>query len=163
MEQESSISKGMVAGMIGGFFGAWAMDRFQALLSKLQPQNGRQSGGDPGTVKAAVAIYEGVLHSDIPPDKKEMAGNVMHYAMGTGSGGVYGLLAESAPRITAGCGVAFGTALWLAADELAVPALHLSKAPSAYAASIHFQALASHIVYGVSTDLARRGLRKLFR
>ena len=85
----------------------------------------------------------------------------MHYAFGTVVGGVYGVVAEFAPVVTTGAGVPFGTAVWLGADEIAVPALGLSKPPTQYPLSKHLYAIASHFVYGLTTDVVRRSLRKV--
>ena len=91
--------------------------------------------------------------------EKEIAGPAVHYAFGATMGAMYGVLAEVAPAVSAGWGMPFGTALWLAADEVAVPALGLSKSPTEYPASTHASALASHLVYGLSVDLVRRVFR----
>lgn len=69
--------------------------------------------------------------------------------MGAVSGAVYGIAAEFAPAVTGGAGVPFGTAVWLVADDLAVPALGLSDSPPDYPASMHAYSLASH--FGVRT------------
>lgn len=45
--------------------------------------------------------------------------------------------------------------------KVAVPALGLSKKPAEYPAAVHAQALASHLVYGLTTDLVRRGLLRV--
>jgi putative membrane protein len=72
----------------------------------------------------------------------------------------YGALAELSPTVAAGAGVPFGAALWLAADELAVPALGLSKPLPEYPPSVHANALAAHLVYSLTTDLVRRAVRR---
>ena len=74
-------------------------------------------------------------------------------------GGLYGALAEIAPIAIIGFGLAFGAIFWVAADEAAVPALGLSKSPTESPLSTHASALASHLVYGLTTDLVRRALR----
>jgi uncharacterized membrane protein YagU involved in acid resistance len=76
-------------------------------------------------------------------------------------GGVYGALTELSPKVASGAGMPFGAALWLAADEVAVPALGLSKKPTESPAPIHAYALASHLVYGLTTDLVRRVVRRV--
>ena len=45
---------------------------------------------------------------------------------------------------------------WLVVDEGAVPILGLSKGPTQYPLSTHVYALASHFVYGLTTELVRR-------
>jgi putative membrane protein len=64
------------------------------------------------------------------------------------------------PETSKALGLPFGTALWLAGDEIAVPALGLSGNPLEYPVSSHLQALAAHCIYGVTTDLVRRAMRK---
>lgn len=59
-----------------------------------------------------------------------------------------------------GLGLPFGAAVWFVADEIALPALGLSKKPTDYPAGVHTKALASHLVYGLSTDLVRKGVRR---
>jgi uncharacterized membrane protein YagU involved in acid resistance len=60
------------------------------------------------------------------------------------------------PAITAGNGALFGAIAWLGADEIAVPAFGLGKPPEKTAPGDHAYALASHLVFGVALDTARR-------
>jgi hypothetical protein len=55
-------------------------------------------------------------------------------------------------------GSLFGSVLFLGADELAVPALGLSEA--AESPSSHLYGWASHLVYGLTTELVRRQVRQ---
>lgn len=150
---------GVTAGIVGGLAAAFVMDQFQALLKKTEPaQKATASAeeGDPATVKAASAVVAPVLHRPLAEHEKKVAGPAMHYAMGAVSGGIYGAVAEAFPWAAAGFGSLFGAILWVIADELAVPGLRLSKAPKEYPPAVHANALASHVVYGISTDIVRR-------
>src|SRR5215470_3728973 len=151
-EDNSSIWKGIVAGLAGGLIASWTMNQFQAAWTKLaensekphgaqsmQPAQG--SSGDQGqdakeqddaTVKAAQAISEGVFGHELQESEKKPAGAAVHYAFGTASGALYGALAEVAPQVTTAAGLPFGAAFWLVADEVSVPLLGLSKGPSEY-------------------------------
>jgi len=80
--------------------------------------------------------------------------------MGVTSGAIYGAMAEVVPLATVCEGTGFGAAVWVVADEGIVPALGLSRDSSEYPASIHVYSLASHLVYGVTTELVRRAVRK---
>ena len=173
---ESNVLKGAAAGLAGGLVASLVMNEFQALWGKVSErtkesqgansavQGGRQSRGggeeqEPATVKAAEAISEGVFDHELTKKEKPVAGEAVHYAMGATSGTLYGALAELVPAAAAGAGIPFGTAVWLVADEAAVPALGLSKAPTEYPLSTHAYALVSHFVYGLTTDLVRRAVR----
>jgi len=128
-------------------------------------QQGQGSNGsgaeEPATVKAAEAISEGLLGHRLTKSEKKIAGDAVHYAFGTAVGGLYGGLAEVEPEVSAGVGLPFGTVFWLVADETAVPLLGLSKAPTEYPISTHVYALASHLVYGLTADIVRRGVRSV--
>jgi len=56
-------------------------------------------------------------------------------------------------------GLFLGAALFGIADEVAVPALGLSGKPSEFPLSSHLYGLASHLVYGVTTEITRRAMR----
>jgi len=163
--------KGLAAGLIGGLVASWTMNQFQALTTKLAEEMEKSQGGkkkqaaqkkegDDATVKAASAISEGLFDHKLTKSEKKVAGPAVHYALGTLTGGLYGAAAELAPIISSGVGLPFGAVFWLAADEAAVPALGLSKAPTEYPLSTHAYALASHFVYGLTTDIVRRAVRR---
>ena len=148
------ILKGAVAGLAGGLAGSFAMNEFQSWWSKInKSQSGNHSG--PATVKAAETIAEKALHRRIPGQRKNLAGEIVHYAFGTLNGAVYGALAEREPRASAFGGTLFGAALFLVADETLVPMLGWSQPPNKYPLSSHVYGLASHLVYGTATNAVR--------
>lgn len=178
------VAKGMVAGMVGGFVASLVMNQFQQALQKLMEgeerghgaqsmqqgaprhgagemlrERGVDSSDDDAAERTASAISVGVFDRALTESEKETAGTAVHYAFGTGTGALYGAAVELAPALTAGAGVPFGAAVWLAADEGLVPLLGLSKSPTEYPLSTHLYALASHFVYGLTTELVRRAVR----
>jgi uncharacterized membrane protein YagU involved in acid resistance len=166
-DHEPSVWKGVVAGAIGGVVASWVMEEFQSAWMKmgktLQSQNGsnetEKSNEEVATVKAAEKVSESLFDHSLKDDEKGWAGNAVHYTTGGTSGAVYGLVAEFAPAVTMGAGVPFGTAVWLGVDEAAVPLFGLAKGPTEYPVSTHVYALASHLVYGLTTEVVRRALR----
>ncbi len=142
--------KGALAGMIGGIAGALVMELFQAGLQKATGQ--KSSEGEPATVKAANRMSVAATDEPVAEDNKNLAGEMVHYAMGAGSGMVYGLAAEVLPKSSAGYGALFGAALWMLADEVGVPAAGLAKGPDETPVAQQASALAAHLVYGVTTD-----------
>jgi hypothetical protein len=178
--------KGMVAGAAGGLVASWVMNQFQALWSRAMrgiershgaqslqqgsprhgvarelQERGRDREADDATIRAAVVVSERLFGLElVEREKKEIAGAVVHYAFGVATGGIYGAIAELNPATTAGAGFPFGAAVWLIADEILVPALGLSKTAKDYPLSTHAYALASHLIYGVTTEMARRQVRR---
>jgi hypothetical protein len=166
-ERERSLWKGALAGVAGGLAGAWAMNQFQRGLSKLsQPDASARQGpsdGEDATMKAADAIVERVANRQLTKEQKQTAGPIVHYLFGATMGAAYGAVAEMAPRTAAGWGAPFATALWVGADEVAVPAFGLSKSPFEYPPSTHASAFAAHLVYGATAEAVRRGVRAALR
>ena len=180
--QDTSILKGMVAGLAGGLVASWTMNQFQAAWTRMaeggekshgaqsmQPSEGSkgeqgqdtEEQDDDATVKTAKVISKEVFGHELQKSEKESAGAAVHYAFGTVTGGLYGALAEVTPQVTTGAGLPFGAGFWLLADEITVPLLGLSKGPTAYPVSTHAYALASHLVYGMTAELSRRALRRV--
>lgn len=165
---EPDLFKGLVAGVAGGLLASLVMEQFQALWTKVSEKVQEAKGGKvrrsrakPTTVKTADAISKRVLGHKVPKDKQTLAGEAVHYAMGTTSAAIYGTLAEFAPVVTAGEGLAFGTAVWLVADEASLPALGLSKPPTKVPLSTHVYGFASHLVYGAVAEAVRRAVRSV--
>src|SRR5205807_2152578 len=110
----------------------------QAAWSKVQAkmENERQrqshlseSNGEDATMKAADKLAHALLHRELSRDEKKRLGPVIHYAFGVGLGAAYGAAVEVVPRARFGAGLPYGAAVFLGADEVAVPALGLSKPP----------------------------------
>jgi putative membrane protein len=179
------VAKGIVAGVIGGFVASLVMNEFQQLWQKIAEGQERSHGAqsmqqgsprhgagemlrergvdsedDDAAERTASAIAVGVFDHELTKGEKEAAGTAVHYAFGVGTAALYGAAAELAPALTAGAGLPFGAAVWLAADEGLVPLLGLSKTPTEYPLSTHAYSLASHFVYGLTTEVVRRAVRK---
>lgn len=180
----SDVWKGLAAGVVGGLVASAVMNEFQALFGRLlegeershgaqslqqgSPEHGvgrelRERGSDEedddAPERLANAISVGLFERELTKREKEKAGTALHYAYGASMGALYGAAAELAPSVTACEGTLFGAAVWVAADEGVVPLLGLSKKPTEYPLSIHAYALASHLVYGLTTEAVRRAVR----
>ncbi|MGA7616193.1 MAG: DUF1440 domain-containing protein [Thermoanaerobaculia bacterium] len=168
--------KGIIAGAIGGLVASYVMDYTHQAWSKAEElisgdgdgrdretendtEMEREEENDPATMKIVKKVSEGIFDHPLSERQKKIAGPAVHYGFGMTMGALYGGLAEVAPITAAGLGIPFGAALWAAADEVAVPALGLSEKPTATPVQQHGEALASHLVYGVTTDLVRRAIR----
>jgi putative membrane protein len=168
-----SVGKGVVAGLAGGLVAAWVMNEFQALWSRAveggQPQSsgGHDDGRDRqersedanATEVAAQRIADTTIDRPLSRDELSIAAPAVHYAFGAAMGALYGGLVERSKRVPPLTGAAWGMALWAVADEVAVPMLHLSRPSTESPAEVHLQALAAHIVYGITTELVQLGVR----
>lgn len=165
----SNAWKGLVAGVVGGVVASWTMDRFQYWwlsfggegereLQQAPSEEGNRE--EPATVKTASAISEGVFGHSLTAQEKEIAGPIVHYAVGTTAGAVYGLASEYEPDVTTLAGIPFGAAFWLVVDEGALPLLGLAKGPTGYPISTHAYALVSHLVFGLTAEVVRSTVRR---
>lgn len=162
MTRTTGIWKGAVAGVIAGCTASWLMNRFQAAATKLKDRDQQEQNsqdGEDATMKAADALAKNVFRIDLSKEDKEQLGPVVHYVFGSSMGALFGVIADLYPSARAGWGMAFGTALFLVADELAVPLLHLSSSPKQTPLKTHLFAWASHLVYGAGTESVRRVVR----
>jgi hypothetical protein len=151
------IYKSLLAGAIGGLTASWVMTRFQFLMAQASGHTDPHEGqGEDATVKTAQRISSEVLDHELSAEEKESAGPFVHYAYGTGIGALYGALAKMGKITTSGFGAAYGVTAWALGDEIAVPALGLGRKPTEIPLSQHFQALAAHLVYGITLEGVRR-------
>jgi Protein of unknown function (DUF1440) len=178
------ITKGAITGLVAGLVGSWAANQFHSVWSKLKeeeqnPEVARLSdrggrpdtaaakekvaAGEPAEEDATVAIASKVSSSvlDRPLTRKEkhQAGVAVHYTFGAASGAFYGAIAEVAPLAKIANGVGFGIWIWLAAVEVALPALKLTQPPWHYPFRMHAYSFISHLVYGTVTEQVRKTLR----
>ena len=147
--------RGIAAGALAGLVASALMDGFQALVADAFPK----TDAPPATEEAADAVTRAVTGAPLPEDRKAGGGIAVHYAFGILIGAAYGGLAERWPGVTRGGGSLFGSATALVFDEIATPMLGLAPPPERVPAALHGFGLASHLVFGVTTEALRRLLR----
>jgi putative membrane protein len=173
--------KGLVAGIAGGLAATIVMSEFQAGWKKaseaLEENGNGKSGkrkssrksqkseeeGEDATMKAAGKIAE-LADQKLTRSQKKKGGMLVHYAFGTALGAVYGVAREMSPDALQSlhpvlAGVGYGSAVFVGADEFAVPALGLSESPEDTPLSSHAYGLVSHVVYGLTGELVRKAVR----
>jgi len=178
-----SIPRGIVTGAAAGIAATLIMDQFLKLTSASQKavkkqmklaqgespweiaheqvQQEQQAAQQEGSTEKVARKIAEATGTSLDKEKKKKAGQAVHYTFGTLMGIVYGVSAELLPEATTGAGTAFGTLLFLGADEVAVPALRLSPAPIDTPTADHLQHWAAHVVYGGSLELTRSLLKRL--
>jgi hypothetical protein len=178
MDRRDSVAVRIVAGILGGLAAGAVMNAFGTLVRSIgrgreapgaapgadragrgaQPPQAAGPAEDDAAVRAGSALYEHVA-GRIPPARTRMQlGQLAHYGFSAGAGLAYTLTAPAVPALRAGRGLAYGTVVWVIADEIITPALRLSKGPRQLSLGVLAYALAAHWVYGVSLDAATRML-----
>jgi uncharacterized membrane protein YagU involved in acid resistance len=175
-ENKPHLARGIIAGIAGGLVASWVMNVFiesagpklQMAVEKIDPQPQQQGNSqatddapkEDATMKTADAVVNtltGGRHLSF--EEKQKGGPVVHYTFGALMGGLYGGLAEYSPLVRSGLGTTFASALFTAADVVAVPALKLSGSSASAPVSSLATPYAAHLVYGITTDTVRRLVR----
>ncbi|MFP5226163.1 MAG: DUF1440 domain-containing protein [Acidobacteriota bacterium] len=145
-----SISKGILAGLIGGLAGAGA----KVLAEQLFPP--RTHGQTP----PPVLLAENVAGRRLPEEERELALQGIHWIFGAVAGAVYGAMVEVEPSLGAWRGAAFGITLNRITHESILPRLGLTAPPGRQPTQERISEWVTHAVYGVATDSVRRAVRR---
>jgi putative membrane protein len=158
LRRRESAWAGIGAGLIGGLAGTIAIGQFLQLWCKATGTNRVMREGRESTVKAASAVAENVLGQKLGRDQKPAAASLVHFGFGSSMGALYGMARALAPRTPTGCGTLFGAGLYLGAHVGAVPALGLGRPVLQKPLVDEAGELLGHVVYGLVTELTRRGV-----
>lgn len=160
---------GAFAGAVGGVVGTLAMNYAQRMWTLAMDGRAPVSAADEHDARdwqersehqnanelAAQALATATIHRRLTHRELSIASRAIHFAFGALVGAVHGLYVARNPT-KHGNGMALGTALWLAADEIAMPLTGLSRSTLQRPPEMHLQSFVAHLVYGVTTEHVRR-------
>ncbi len=175
--------KAALAGAMAGLAGAWAMSAFSAGWEKLlpasagrpqpwtvnigkaqqrhrPPMHASQQEWDT-TLNTATAVARKLVHWPLSLRQRERAAVAVHYAVGATFGAFYSVAREYVPQVASGGGAPFGMAVFVLAQEIEMPRMGLSKPAGQYSLAMHANSLGEHVVWGITTELVGRALRRL--
>jgi putative membrane protein len=140
-------------GAIAGLAGAAAMDAYDTLI-RLAAEG--QDQDVDATLKMARAISMTTFHHELTGADERWTAPALHYLLGAALGVSYTIMAERIAAMATGAGTAYGAVIWLLGDEIAVHAMGFAHGRAETSVSARANALASHILYGLTTELTRR-------
>jgi hypothetical protein len=128
----------------------------------------------------AQTVATHTIDRPLTEDELQVAAPVVHFSFGTALGAIYGGIMEAVtrrreasfafgrratdrprgPSVAILAGAAFGAAVWVGADEIAMPVLGLSSERD-YPLEAHVQSLVAHLAFGITAEVVRRGVRAL--
>jgi putative membrane protein len=174
-------SSSLLLGLVGGVVGALAMNVFARAASAathgheasgaalgsdrvgrgVQPPQSDGPADDDAAVRVGTLAYRVTMSAEPTRVARPWLGTVAHYAFGGTLGAGYALLARRLRMVRVGYGTAYGTAVWIVADELIMPALRLSRGPRQLSLGVHVYALSGHWIYGAMLEfVVRRATRR---
>jgi uncharacterized membrane protein YagU involved in acid resistance len=110
--------------------------------------------------KAAQVLAWATIDRRLSDRELSIAAPIIHFSFGAVVGALYGAYVGGVSPDRRS-GTALGSALWLTADEIAMPLLGLSRSTLERPLEMHCQSLAAHLVYGVVTERVRRATRRI--
>ena len=137
------MKKKLLFGLLGGALGGIAM---KAVVAAVDRNAFGLSAATDAKAAREVCRRFGLRLRD--QREAEMLGAAMHYSFAVFAGVAYAAGAESFPFLRAAKGAAFGTALWLIGDELAVSIAGLEQ-PLQVPLNSHLSALGAHVIFGM--------------
>jgi hypothetical protein len=156
--------RALIEGIVAGAVGAGVQSLFLRATARVAPKPPRRAFAPPEPEQASENALETVarrLVEDLaqrgPLDARDKArlGEAVHYGFGAAWGGLYGLLRASYPRLWRPSGVAaFSVGVWVAGDNVILPAFRLAAWPHHYPLRSHGYALAAHLAYGAGVAAA---------
>jgi putative membrane protein len=123
-----------------------------------QPPQAKGAAEHDGAVIAGTTAYR-MLTGKYPPAHQRLAlGTAAHYAFGAAVGAAYAVASARVPALRKCYGTAYGTLVWLIADEGMMPALGLSRSAKELSAGVLAFGLGTHLVYGAALETGMRVL-----
>jgi uncharacterized membrane protein YagU involved in acid resistance len=169
-------NRAVLAGILGGLAGTLAMNYAQRLWTLAVDGHPPRSAGGKHDARdwqereearnanelAAHAIATMVFQRPLTCEELRVAAPLVHYSFGAALGALYGSFIHNDRRSPFRRGATFGTAVWLLADEVAMPLLRLSRPTTARSLEKHLQSFVTHLVFGTVAELVRAQTTKGF-
>lgn len=152
----SSLALDLVKGGIAGAVATWVMSGVTTYIYRRESdevhEREKSVTGGENSLQAAATKVEELLGIELDEQQKKRLALAIHWALGIGTGALYGALRPRAKWAAEAQGLGFGTAFWLAVDEGLVPLLGLARGPTAYPWQSHARGLAGHLTFGVVAE-----------
>jgi putative membrane protein len=153
---QTNLFKGLIAGMVG----AAVATKIKSELEKVLPVRKKTTDSPP--VVLADRVAKKMENNDgLDKEEKKPVEKTIHWSFGVLMGGVYGVSVERNPSAAAGFGSLAGTALYGGTHGSVLPALDTEPWPTENKPEFVVNEFIGHIVYGMTTEIIRRQVRKL--
>ena len=149
--RKRSILKGFLAGAIGGLVGAAA----KAVAEAVYPPRTQ------GQIPPPAVLVNRMASRPLSETEEVVSVQAIHWGFGALVGGAYGAVAEYQPVVTGRLGANFGLTLCGMTHASTLPMMGLTESPENQPAREHASELVTHAIYGVTTEVVRRAVRKV--
>ena len=147
------VTRGLIAGAIGGFAGAGAKLLGEAIFPPRFP-------GEPVPPAVAVSnLLQFMSGSPLLPERMTLAVQGFHWTFSIAAAALYGGIVELFPKAKIGYGIGFGMVLLLLTHETTLPALGLSLPWTQIPLKEHLSEIFTHAIFGLCVEFVRRLVR----
>ncbi len=145
--------RSVLTGAIAGLAGAFVMQQFRSVWNaELSARDGVFGLDDEADLNSVYSLLPDSYGRSLTKKQALRIALFLHYGYGAAAGAGYGIAAQNFPSVRAGCGTAFGIALWAIGDELAMSVSGLSD-PRCKSSLSHGSALFAHLLFGMTVDI----------
>jgi uncharacterized membrane protein YagU involved in acid resistance len=152
----ASILQQACEGALAGFAATGPMSVFMAAAHEALPA--RQQTGLPPRQITDRALAKADLHDDVSETERQGITAAAHFAYGSATGAVYGLLAHALRPPPVLGGVAYGLAVWAGSYLGLLPATGLYRSATREPAGRNLMMIGAHVVWGAVLGLLADGL-----
>ena len=144
-------------GAIAGAAATWAMDQVTTVMLAVQAPEvtAQEEAARPGCKSSVTNLVDKVEAETglmVPPRRRALVEQVVHYALGAIPGAIYGVCRRWIPFARSGSGLFYGLGVFAINDEYLNTKLGLASTPRAYPPETLLRGLAGHAVLGVATE-----------
>ena len=152
-----ALIRNAVRGAIAGAAATWAMDQVTTVMFALQaPEVTKQEKAAQANGKSSVTNLIDKVEEQtgiaVPPKRRPLVEQAVHYALGAVPGALYGVVRRWVPFARSGSGLYYGLGVFALNDEYLNTKLGLASSPRSYPLETHMRGLAGHAVLGVATE-----------
>src|SRR3954469_13506851 len=165
----TSTSRAVLAGVLGGLAGTLAMNYAQRLWTHAADGAAPRSAGGKHDARdwqereegrnanelAAQAIATTIRGRPLTYDELKVAAPLAHFTFGAALGAIHGRTVRDDRGNLFTRAATFGAAVWLLADEAAMPLLRLSRPTTQRSLEKHLQSFVAHMAFGTVAELVR--------
>src|SRR3954467_2222163 len=165
----TSTSRAVLAGVLGGLAGTLAMNYAQRLWTRGAGRAAPRAAGGKHDARdwqereesrnanelAAQAIATTIRGRPLTYDELKVAAPLAHFSFGAALGAIHGCIVRDDRGNLFTRGATFGAAVWLLADEAAMPLLGLSRPTTQRSLEKHLQSFVGEMAFGAVAELVR--------
>ena len=148
--------RSLVDGLLAGAVGSVVHRLFLVATPRVAPLEPRELTAPPEMAARIAALAQRSLSWR----GRQTGGHLLHLAIGTAWGALYGAAVGSREPVGPAGATAFSLAVWAVGDGLLIPGFRLGAPLSAYSVRAHAYAIGNHLVYGAAVWGVFRLLRR---